>query len=134
MIQGNPPLYEETSLWEALSVVSQKWIPFPTALFEVEGDLDQSRQGTRSKSFTQCHGLTSDKLGLKTRFGGYAQAFACAKLSSPVDDIHFDRFETMLETIVCLVFTRGTVSFSWVSERWCEMAVGQTEVPNMDPW
>ena len=32
LIQGNPPLYEEDSLWEALSVVSQKWIPFPTAL------------------------------------------------------------------------------------------------------
>ena len=31
VIQGNPPLYEENSLWEALSVVSQKW-PFPTAL------------------------------------------------------------------------------------------------------
>ena len=29
---GNLPLYEENSLWEALSVVSQKWIPFPTAL------------------------------------------------------------------------------------------------------
>ena len=32
VIQGNPPLYEENSVWEALSVVSQKWIPFPTAL------------------------------------------------------------------------------------------------------
>ena len=31
VIQGNPPLYEENSLWEALSVVSQKW-SFPTAL------------------------------------------------------------------------------------------------------
>ena len=31
VIQENPPLYE-TSLWEGLSVVSQKWIPFPTAL------------------------------------------------------------------------------------------------------
>ena len=29
---GNPPLYEENSLWEALSVVSQTW-SFPTALF-----------------------------------------------------------------------------------------------------
>ena len=29
---GNPPLYEESNLWEARSVVSQKWIPFPTAL------------------------------------------------------------------------------------------------------
>ena len=35
-MQGNPPLYEENSLWgSALSVVSQKWIPFPTALFLV---------------------------------------------------------------------------------------------------
>ena len=32
VIQENPPLYEENSLWEALSVVSQKGIPFPTAL------------------------------------------------------------------------------------------------------
>ena len=32
MIQGNLPLYEENCLWEALSVVSQKW-SFPTALF-----------------------------------------------------------------------------------------------------
>ena len=31
VIQGNPPLYEENGLWEALSVVSQKW-SFPTAL------------------------------------------------------------------------------------------------------
>ena len=31
VIQGTPPLYEHTSFWEALSVVSQKWIPFPTA-------------------------------------------------------------------------------------------------------
>ena len=31
VIQGNPPLYEENSLWETLSVVSQKW-SFPTAL------------------------------------------------------------------------------------------------------
>ena len=31
VIQGNPPLYEANSLWEALSVVSQKW-SFPTAL------------------------------------------------------------------------------------------------------
>ena len=31
VIQANPPLYEENSLWEALSVVSQKW-SFPTAL------------------------------------------------------------------------------------------------------
>ena len=30
-VQGNPPLYEEHSLWEALSVVSQKW-SFPTAV------------------------------------------------------------------------------------------------------
>ena len=30
VIQGNPP-YEQNSLWEALSVVSQTWIPFPTA-------------------------------------------------------------------------------------------------------
>ena len=28
---GNPPFYEQNSLWEALSVVSQKW-SFPTAL------------------------------------------------------------------------------------------------------
>ena len=26
----NPPVYEENRLWEALSVVSQRWIPFPT--------------------------------------------------------------------------------------------------------
>ena len=32
VIQGNPPLYERHSVWEALSVVSQKLIPFPTAL------------------------------------------------------------------------------------------------------
>ena len=32
VIQGNPPSYEQNSRWEALSVVSQKWIPFPTAL------------------------------------------------------------------------------------------------------
>ena len=32
VIQENPPLYQQHSLWEALSVVSQKW-PFPTALF-----------------------------------------------------------------------------------------------------
>ena len=31
VIQGNPALYEDNSLWEALSVVSQKW-SFPTAL------------------------------------------------------------------------------------------------------
>ena len=31
VIQGNLPLYEENRLWEALSVVSQKW-SFPTAL------------------------------------------------------------------------------------------------------
>ena len=31
-MQGNPPIYEEHSLWEALSVVSQTW-SFPTALF-----------------------------------------------------------------------------------------------------
>ena len=31
VIQGNPPLYEENSVWEAVSVVSQKW-SFPTAL------------------------------------------------------------------------------------------------------
>ena len=31
VIQGNPPVYEENSLWEALSVVSQKW-SFPAAL------------------------------------------------------------------------------------------------------
>ena len=31
VIQGNPPSYEQNSLWEALSVVSQKW-SFPTAL------------------------------------------------------------------------------------------------------
>ena len=30
-IQGNPPLYEQNSLWEALFVVSQKW-SFPAAL------------------------------------------------------------------------------------------------------
>ena len=29
---GNPPVCEKHSLWEALSVLSQKWIPFPTAL------------------------------------------------------------------------------------------------------
>ena len=38
VIQGNPPLYEENSLWEALSVVSQKW-PFPTALNKVHRKL-----------------------------------------------------------------------------------------------
>ena len=31
VIQNNPPLYEEHSLWEALPVVSRKW-KFPTAL------------------------------------------------------------------------------------------------------
>ena len=28
----SPPLYAGVSLWESLFVVSQKWIPFPTAL------------------------------------------------------------------------------------------------------
>ena len=32
-------MYEETSLWEALSVVSQKWIPFPTALVNSNQDM-----------------------------------------------------------------------------------------------
>ena len=32
VIQGNPPVYQQNSRWEALSVVSQKWIPFPPAL------------------------------------------------------------------------------------------------------
>ena len=38
VIRGNPPLHKENSLWEALSVVSQKWVPFPTALPWVYGD------------------------------------------------------------------------------------------------
>ena len=46
MIQGNPPLYEENSLWEALSVVSQKW-SFPTALVgsHFSGDILQKPRG-----------------------------------------------------------------------------------------
>ena len=31
VIQGNPRFYDQISLWEALSIVSQKW-SFPTAL------------------------------------------------------------------------------------------------------
>ena len=42
VIQGNSHFYEQISLWEALSVVSQKWIPFPTALREVFGILRES--------------------------------------------------------------------------------------------
>ena len=38
VIQGNPPLYEENSRWEALSVVSQKW-SFPTEALETDGFL-----------------------------------------------------------------------------------------------
>ena len=34
VIQGNPPLYEQNRVWEALSVVSQKW-SFPTALLSM---------------------------------------------------------------------------------------------------
>ena len=30
----SPPYKRGVSLWEALSVVSQKWIPFPSALFK----------------------------------------------------------------------------------------------------
>ena len=33
MIQVNLPLYMGVSLWEALFVVSQRWVPFPTALY-----------------------------------------------------------------------------------------------------
>ena len=39
MIQGNPPLYQQNSLWEALSVISQKW-SFPTALGIDKPDID----------------------------------------------------------------------------------------------
>ena len=38
---GHPP-FEETSLWEALSVVSQ-WIPFPTANFRLTVWVKKSR-------------------------------------------------------------------------------------------
>ena len=47
MIQGNPPLSEETSLWEALSVVSQKWIPFPTAVSLFVGQNEGEAQWRR---------------------------------------------------------------------------------------
>ena len=47
VIQGNPPLYDQNSLWESLSVVSQKWIPFPTALVEsLQGLRPPRRFGT----------------------------------------------------------------------------------------
>ena len=51
VIQGNPPLYEETSLGEALSVVSQKW-SFPTALpltFQT-GHSDKARLAERAQA------------------------------------------------------------------------------------
>ena len=54
VIQGNLPLLWWVSLWEAFSV-SQKWIPFPTALIARDQDVDLRAADCLLSLVRTCH-------------------------------------------------------------------------------
>ena len=70
VMQGNPPLYEENSLWEALSVVSQKW-SFPTALTKKppRGPLLPRRRGADPRHGPLLRLVREDQRGHEVRPG-----------------------------------------------------------------
>ena len=78
----NPPLYEQNSLWEALSVVSQKWPPQPI--------------GLDSACFTHVQRTTDDRplvtmLALEPQGSCVLLGLSSADLGmgSPLDRVHF---------------------------------------------